>query len=158
MTLKEGQDFLVCDLCGTTHLPDTNADGVRVLEVPAPLACPVCAVPLVHAAISGSRVLYCNRCHGMLISMAVFVPVVGYLHSRYENGGGTIQPCDWKGLNRNIECPQCRQTMVTHPYAGPGNVIMDTCEHCLLNWLDYGELLRIARAPFRPIPRAPFNS
>jgi Zn-finger nucleic acid-binding protein len=37
--------------------------------------------------------------------------------------------------------------MDTHPYGGPGNVIMDTCEHCSLNWLDYGELQRIVRAP-----------
>ena len=32
-------------------------------------------------------------------------------------------------------------------YGGPGNVIIDTCEHCSLNWLDYGELQRIVRAP-----------
>ena len=30
---------------------------------------------------------------------------------------------------------------------GPGNVIIDTCESCSLNWLDYGELQRIVRAP-----------
>jgi Zn-finger nucleic acid-binding protein len=26
-------------------------------------------------------------------------------------------------------------------------MIIDTCEHCSLNWLDYGELQRIVRAP-----------
>ena len=159
MTLKEGQDFLVCDLCGTMQFPEPDADDVRILEVQSPLACPVCAVPLVHAAISGRRILYCNLCRGMLVSMEVFVPLIGDLHSRYENiRGGSIQPLDWKALNRHIKCPQCGQTMDTHPYSGPGNIIIDACEHCLLNWLDYGELLRVARAPFRPIPGAPFSS
>jgi Zn-finger nucleic acid-binding protein len=37
--------------------------------------------------------------------------------------------------------------MDTHPYCGPGNVIIDTCESCSVNWLDYGELQRVIRAP-----------
>jgi Zn-finger nucleic acid-binding protein len=30
---------------------------------------------------------------------------------------------------------------------GPGNVVIDTCERCRVNWLDSGELRRIAVAP-----------
>ena len=37
--------------------------------------------------------------------------------------------------------------METHFYNGPGNVIIDDCEHCELNWLDTGELMRVVRAP-----------
>jgi Zn-finger nucleic acid-binding protein len=37
--------------------------------------------------------------------------------------------------------------MDTHPYAGPGNVIIDSCGDCWLLWLDRGELARIAHAP-----------
>jgi Zn-finger nucleic acid-binding protein len=37
--------------------------------------------------------------------------------------------------------------MITHRYGGPGNVIIDSCERCQANWLDYGELARIVRAP-----------
>ena len=37
--------------------------------------------------------------------------------------------------------------MTSHNYGGPGNVVMDTCERCELNWLDPGELRRIALAP-----------
>jgi hypothetical protein len=33
--------------------------------------------------------------------------------------------------------------MDTHPYGGPGNVIIDNCERCELNWLDYGELAKV---------------
>ena len=31
----------------------------------------------------------------------------------------------------------------------PGNVIIDDCSRCELNWLDHGELMRIATAPDR---------
>ncbi len=37
--------------------------------------------------------------------------------------------------------------MDTHSYAGPGNVIVDSCGTCFLIWLDRGELTRIAHAP-----------
>jgi Zn-finger nucleic acid-binding protein len=37
--------------------------------------------------------------------------------------------------------------MEAHSYAGPGNVVIDSCEPCSLNWLDHGELARIAQAP-----------
>ena len=37
--------------------------------------------------------------------------------------------------------------MDAHYYAGPGNVIVDSCEDCCLIWLDRGELMRIAHAP-----------
>ena len=37
--------------------------------------------------------------------------------------------------------------MLGHIYAGPGNVVLDSCERCQVNWLDAGELRRIAVAP-----------
>jgi Zn-finger nucleic acid-binding protein len=37
--------------------------------------------------------------------------------------------------------------METHPYYGPGNVIIDSCSRCELIWLDFGELKQIADAP-----------
>jgi len=37
--------------------------------------------------------------------------------------------------------------MLGHFYGGPGNIVLDTCEACQVNWLDPGELQRIARAP-----------
>jgi Zn-finger nucleic acid-binding protein len=36
--------------------------------------------------------------------------------------------------------------MDTHFYGGPGNIIIDDCDRCSLNWLDAGELMRIALA------------
>ena len=37
--------------------------------------------------------------------------------------------------------------METHPYYGPGNVIIDSCARCEFVWLDFGELKQIADAP-----------
>jgi Zn-finger nucleic acid-binding protein len=45
-----------------------------------------------------------------------------------------------------INCPGCAKPMLNHFYGGPGNLVIDTCERCHLNWLDPGELRRIARA------------
>ena len=61
--------------------------------------------------------------------------------------GMSLPPPDPKDLQRRINCPQCGKVMDTHPYGGPGNVIIDDCERCAVNWLDYGELQRIVRAP-----------
>jgi Zn-finger nucleic acid-binding protein len=37
--------------------------------------------------------------------------------------------------------------MSTHPYYGPGSVVIDTCQTCHVVWLDFGELRQIADAP-----------
>jgi Zn-finger nucleic acid-binding protein len=41
----------------------------------------------------------------------------------------------------------CAADMSTHPYYGPGNVVIDTCDACHVVWLDFGELRQIADAP-----------
>ncbi len=56
-------------------------------------------------------------------------------------------PPDSGDLKRVIQCPKCNRRMDTHFYAGPGNVIVDTCDNCDLIWLDRGELTRIAHSP-----------
>jgi Zn-finger nucleic acid-binding protein len=56
-------------------------------------------------------------------------------------------PPDRGDLKRTVQCSKCRRRMDTHFYAGPGNVIVDTCGDCWLIWLDRGELTRIAHAP-----------
>ena len=57
--------------------------------------------------------------------------------------------------------------MSTHPYFGPGNVVIDNCEACELVWLDFGELKQIVDAPGkdrgtrempRPVKSEPFGN
>jgi Zn-finger nucleic acid-binding protein len=146
MRLEDGKDAFTCDYCKSIYFPEKNEDGVRVLGEPAALLCPVCAVALVHAAHSGHRLLYCTRCRGMLIRMEVFVGLIQDLRARREGAAAVLVP-DRKDLERRIMCPQCHQPMDTHFYGGPGNIIIDDCDRCSLNWLDAGELMRIALAP-----------
>jgi hypothetical protein len=67
---------------------------------------------------------------------------------RGDNGRPAVQtPPDHGDLKRTVQCPKCHRRMDTHFYSGPGNVIFDSCDTCLLIWFDRGELTRIARAP-----------
>ncbi len=147
MRLDDDKDFLACDYCGNVHFPEANDDGVRVLGDPVESHCPVCDVPLVNAALLGHRFLYCQRCRGMLMHIDTFVAAIEDLRARRETEAELPHQPDARDLDRHIRCPQCHEDMDTHPYAGPGNVIIDNCPNCALNWLDYGELRRIVRAP-----------
>lgn len=58
-----------------------------------------------------------------------------------------VQPAADSGdLRRKIDCPHCHHRMDSHIYAGPGNVVFESCEPCPLNWLDHGELSRVVQA------------
>jgi Zn-finger nucleic acid-binding protein len=150
MSLNAGKDVLRCDYCETLHFPEVNSDGVRVLDVDSEYACPCCAeAKLVHASIGGERVLNCRRCRGLLIGMSVFAALIEELRSRHQMSEYAGKQPDWDELKRLVKCPQCTAPMDAHPYAGPGAVIIDSCSDCGLNWLDYGELQRIVRAPDR---------
>ena len=146
MRLKPDEDSYKCEYCHNIFLPDKDDDGVRVLGDPTNETCPVCNIPLVNAALGHARILYCTKCHGMLVSMEAFSPLIDELHAQQR---GTIPqpPADGSDLRRKIDCPQCRHRMDTHFYAGPGNVVIDSCENCSLIWLDRGELMHIVHAP-----------
>jgi Zn-finger nucleic acid-binding protein len=148
MRLEEDKDSFNCDYCKNNYFPEKNEDGVRVLGEPAALSCPLCAVPLVHAALSGCRIMYCTRCRGTLIKMGVFVELIQARRGHREGVAATPAP-NPKDLQRRIICPQCHHAMDTHFYGGPGNVIIDACDRCDLNWLDAGEPMRILLAAGR---------
>jgi Zn-finger nucleic acid-binding protein len=153
MRLESDKECLTCDYCGNVHFPEKNDDGVRVLGEPAAERCPACAIPLMLAGLNGQRLLYCNRCRGMLIGMDVFVAIVQELRSRQDGLPGVTHgvphAVDPRDLERKLDCPQCHQRMDTHFYGGPGNIVIDDCSPCRLDWLDHGELDRIIRAPDR---------
>lgn len=147
MRVTENEDSLRCEYCRGVYTPEQNDDGVRLLGETSKLGCPVCAVPLEQAALGEHRILSCKNCQGMLVPMGNFVALVEELRTG-RSGSGAIQPApDRKGLDRHLSCPQCHQPMDTHFYEGPGNIIIDDCSRCLLNWLDRGELMRVVRAP-----------
>jgi Zn-finger nucleic acid-binding protein len=148
---------LKCDYCGTVVVPDRDTSGVRVLaESTDGQACPICNVPLMQATLGRSPLLYCTKCHGMLVAMMEFQSLVDA--ARTASAPIPALPADVNELDRRIKCPHCHNAMEAHFYAGAGNVVMDTCEPCCLHWLDHDELARIAQANTtqpNPIDSAP---
>jgi Zn-finger nucleic acid-binding protein len=147
MRLRDGRECLTCDYCKGEYFPEKNADGVRVLDDPSELSCPVCAIPLVHAILGAHQIHYCTRCRGSLIPAPVFVLVLRDLRANRADASAIPHPPDPQELRRRIQCPQCHRAMDTHFSAGPGNIVIDDCARCELNWLDAGELMVVARAP-----------
>jgi Zn-finger nucleic acid-binding protein len=148
MRLEADKECLTCDYCKSIYFPEKDDDGVRVLAVPAAESCPVCGIPLLHAILARERIRYCTRCHGMLIRMNTFLALIQELRNG-PNGAVIPHAPDRRDLDRKIKCPECHQRMDTHIYGGPGNLVIDDCSHCCLNWLDHAELMRIAQAPER---------
>lgn len=145
MRLKQGAESYQCEYCQGVYVPEKNDDGVRVLD-PSDKNCPICKVALHEGSLAHTRILYCTRCRGMLIPMIDFEGLIS--EERAQQGISRIQPAaDTHDLERKIDCPKCQRRMDTHLYAGPGNVVIDSCDACVVNWLDYGELARIADAP-----------
>jgi Zn-finger nucleic acid-binding protein len=140
-------DHLQCDYCRNVVVPDADEDGVRVLAPSPDKSCPVCSVPLNQAALADTQILYCSKCHGELVGMTILQPLVDELRVRQGGKTAVQPPAGAHDLERRIACPACHQTMDAHYYAGPGNVVLDSCETCELIWLDRGELAHIAHAP-----------
>ncbi len=149
MRLKENNDSFRCEYCGGVYTPEQNQEGVRVLGERSPFACPVCKAALELAALAGHRVLFCTHCEGMLVPMDDFLVLIDELRA-HSGGAGSVQPpANRHDLERHIDCPKCHRQMDTHIYDGPGNIVIDDCNSCSLNWLDQGELMKVARAPER---------
>lgn len=148
ITPKPDTEGYKCDYCHAVFYPGEEDDSVVVSANTgsSDQACPVCSVPFVQAAIGKIPVLFCTQCHGLLMPMNELQSLIDA--SRATDRPPAVQtPPDPSELKRTIRCPKCSRRMDTHPYAGPGNVIIDSCDDCWLLWLDPGELTRIAHAP-----------
>ena len=143
---------LKCDYCHNVVVPDKDTSGVRVLaESPGREACPICNLPLMQSTLGREPLLYCTKCHGMLVAMMEFESLIDA--ARTASAPIASLPADVHELDRKIACPHCHRPMEAHFYAGSGNVVMDSCEPCCLHWLDHDELARIAQAnPTEPNP------
>ena len=154
--LDRERGLILCDYCGSEANPPTTEDGVQVV-VSTDLSCPACEASLSQALIESREVLYCESCKGILIGMDIFLPLVDALRL-YRTGQSVSFPRhneDARKLPRI--CPSCQGEMDNHPYGGGGNVFIDTCEKCSVNWLEKGELQRIVAAP-DPVHYAPVYS
>jgi Zn-finger nucleic acid-binding protein len=140
---REG-GVLVCRHCGSSEQSSSIAQLVEVHSM-SDATCPTCATPLASGKLDGRPFLLCQGCEGMLVPMAEFVSVIEAVRA-HETPARAVPPRQQSPGDRIINCPACAKPMLSHFYGGPGNLVIDTCERCQLNWLDPGELRRIARA------------
>jgi Zn-finger nucleic acid-binding protein len=140
---------MICDYCGGQTTPPTDEDGVLVLE-PTGHNCPACMTALADASVESHEILYCTHCHGMLLEMEKFLPLLDVLREyRYwSRSSQALRPIDTRQV---LRCPLCQLEMDRHLYGGGGNVEVDSCETCNVLWLDRGELSRIVAAPDRDV-------
>jgi Zn-finger nucleic acid-binding protein len=153
MKLKSDAQSFKCEYCQSVYFPEKNDDGVQVLEEQSGHDCPVCQTPLGHAFVARNPIIYCTKCNGMLIAMAMMEATIEAVRAQ-RGGGAAPAPPDKDDLRRKINCPQCHRPMDAHFYGGPGNVVVDSCENCCIIWLDRGELMRIAHASAADAPSA----
>jgi len=151
LKLIEGRSYFLCEYCDTYYFPETlSPDDISLLgDKDSDTVCPVCEIALTSAAIEEVHVLYCSQCRGILASQEAFYNIVKYKRAKASGPSDRPRRLDPKDLQRSLNCPQCGRPMDTHPYYGPGNFVIDSCPHCALVWLDYGELRIIANAPGR---------
>jgi Zn-finger nucleic acid-binding protein len=145
MWVDKARGGLVCTHCGSIEALSPLIREIEIGEATTDAPCPACGAMLAHARLDGNPLLVCPQCAGMLITMPHFVSVIDAA-SAHEDQHGVVLPRQQKPGDRVLTCPRCRQSMLSHFYGGPGNLVIDTCERCQVNWLDPGELRRIARA------------
>jgi Zn-finger nucleic acid-binding protein len=149
--LKYLQDkpYFFCDYCSSYYFPEESKDGVRMMNEPSSFSCPVCKIPLVEAFIDETPVLSCSNCQGILIKQVNFISLINSLRSRRSNSAIPLKPMNPEELKRQSDCPGCGKRMATHPYGGPGNIVIDNCPSCHIIWLDYGEMYKVINSADR---------
>lgn len=164
MTLFAQRSYFHCRHCGTFFFPNESSRGLRILDDPeVNRLCPICGRELAHANWFGQQGLHCRSCRGFLFEQWTFGELIQKLRAFPEVPPVSPPPLDPEELERRIRCPVCGETMNTHPYYGPGNIVIDTCPGCQVIWLDPGEIRAAADAPGRdrgkadiePNPRKP---
>jgi len=144
MRVKSDMVSFRCEYCQSTYVPETNDDGVRVLDEQADEQCPLCNLPLVQAVLAKCPILYCKKCGGMLVAMGALEELIAELRVEAPAGAAKPSAYDPEELRRILQCPHCHRRMEAHLYAGPGNVVIDSCQECCMIWMDRGEAKRIA--------------
>ena len=149
MTLYRERGYFHCEFCGAYHFPNESPDGIRLLgPAPEKLPCPVCGESLSIALLDDVyRGHQCPECRGLLLETAVFRDIVMRRRAGTTAPPEPPRPRNLAELERRLPCPRCGQTLDTHPYYGPGNIIIDTCNTCHTVWLDPKELARVVNAP-----------
>jgi Zn-finger nucleic acid-binding protein len=154
MTPVPGRDYLFCEYCSSFAFPKPSPDGVVSLGERSDTDCPICSTRLSTASVAEVQVLHCATCQGILAEQEAFSAIVRLIRAQAAGTPDPVRPLNREELQREVACPCCGRAMETHPYYGPGNVVIDNCAPCEVVWLDYGELAAIRDAPGRDRGRA----
>jgi len=157
MTLYRERDYYYCEHCQSYHFPNRDNEGLRILGGnPEGIHCPHCRVILNLITFDDFFQGYqCPKCSGLLFNRTTFREAIDYRRSRTKSPPEPFSHFNRDELDRDTYCSVCKKKMETFQYHGPGNIIIDTCHHCDLIWLDYGELQKVVHAPGRDrgVPR-----
>ncbi len=150
LACTDNQHAYRCEYCCQLSILSDGpllVDGIQPVDEQVESACPTCCNWLHTAQLDGRPVLYCRCCYGMLVRRDHFGAIVNERRSKRADREQEIcRPIDSSALRRRLRCPACEGNMEAHPYYGPGNVVIDSCDDCGYVWLDHGELSRVERA------------
>ena len=154
MRAVDGQRHLFCDYCNTQAVAtpfQSSVDGLKPTAEPSTLQCPDCPTggALTHGLLDEQKVEFCSDCLGVWLETEDFSKLVSDRRMAYTGPSDVPAPVNQDALKRRRECPECHAPMESHPYYGPGNVVVDSCGCCQKLWLDHGELTTIVRAAGR---------
>jgi Zn-finger nucleic acid-binding protein len=152
MDLIESGRYFRCRYCGSFHFPEpVDAEGIRITgAVGNATPCPVCRVAMEQALLDDEfPVAFCATCRGVLMPRTTFAMVVNKRRAWATAPPVVPAPLDRHALERELACSLCGKRLMTDPYAGPGNVVIDSCGACDVIWLDFGEMRQIVDAPGR---------
>lgn len=151
MTQVYGQSHHHCSECNVYSFPkpiDQTIEAIKPTGKKSDFKCPQCDINLEVGLLGNTmQVCFCGNCRGYVVDNASFGVLATAMRDAYQGPDDRPQPIDPEQLDISTRCPACFETMQAHPYYGPGCVVLDTCMHCQLAWLDHGELGRIIRAP-----------
>ena len=136
------------DLKTETEIRRFDQDG-QLSDRAAGVTCPGCRGELLIGTLHQCQFAGCPKCGGMLFQQETFAMMIAHLRAANPEPAQMPEPMDASQLKVRRLCPTCDTMLETHPYAGPGNSVIDTCIHCQVIWFDAGELTKLVAAPGR---------
>ena len=145
-----GYSHARCEACLNYWFPtsiEQSEDGIVPQSRKTPFSCPRCVVDLEVGKIANAEVCFCPTCRGFVIDNATLGVLIRARRHSFTGRDDVPMPPRPSEIDVQGMCPACFSTLDAHHYGGPGNIVIDSCIHCKLAWLDHGELAKIIRAP-----------
>lgn len=131
-----------CDFCEAFRCQKLlrNASArIKILCKTTGIACPGCDQDLRFGKLSKMKVLHCAGCDGLLMTRGALRETIRRRRSQDTQPGLAPQAVVGTPFQRSAICPQCTRTLELHPYHGPGQALIEACDHCDLVWFEPAE-------------------